>query len=116
MPMFTMAAETQDKIKRLRADLRFDMLWPRLAGSLGILSVTSYASRSYWRLVGQGAEHHLSQAGIAIGLMPDISLDVAYKVGEEAPNFKHQCRRGHQILNCIGFPHIILRATLNKRQ
>lgn len=82
------SAETQDTIKRLRADLRFDMLWPRLSNGLGVLSVSSYGGGSYWRLPGQGDEHHLAQAGISIGLTSEISLEIAYKVGEEAPNFK----------------------------
>ncbi len=82
------STESEDRIKRLRTDLGFEMRWPALSGALGVLSVSSYGGGTYWRLPGQGAEYHLGQAGITISLTPQVSFDIAYKVGEEAPNFK----------------------------
>ncbi len=82
------SAENREKIRRLRGDLRFDVLWPSLSARLGVLSVVTYGGGTYWRLTSQGDEYDLGYAGISIGLTPEISLDVAYKVGEEAPNFK----------------------------
>lgn len=81
------SAEAEDTIKRLRSDARFDVLWPKAARSLGILSVSTYAQGTYWRLLGQGKHYHLSQAGLSFGLTPEISLDITYAVGADAPDF-----------------------------
>lgn len=79
--------ETGDTVKRLRADLRFDMRWPKLAGMVRAQSISTYAEGTVWRLFGVNSSHHLAKAGISIGITPEISLEVAYLVGEDAPTF-----------------------------
>ena len=81
--------ETNDTVKRLRSDLRLDMLWGRVARALGVVYVETYAERTHWRLVGQGKTYRFDQAGISVGLTPEISLDVAYSRGHEAPTFEY---------------------------
>lgn len=78
--------ESGDTIKRLRSDLRFDMLWTRAPKWLGVRSLSTYAEGSYWRLPGLGSRH-LAQAGISFGLTPEVSFDIAYVVGTDAPDF-----------------------------
>jgi hypothetical protein len=78
--------ETGATIKRLRSDLRVDMLWTRAPRWLGVRSLSTYAEGSWWRLPGQ-ATRHLAQAGISFGLTPEVSFDIAYVVGTDAPDF-----------------------------
>lgn len=78
--------ETRDTIRRLRADLRVDMLWTRAPKWLGVRSLSTYGEGTWWRLPGQGAQHK-AQAGLSFGLTPEVSLDVAYAVGSDAPDF-----------------------------
>jgi len=78
--------EERDTIKRLRADLRVDMLWTRAPKWLGVRSLSTYAEGTWWRLPGHGSQHK-AQAGLSFGLTPEVSLDVAYAVGSDAPDF-----------------------------
>lgn len=78
--------EERDTIRRLRADVRLDMLWTRAPKWLGVRSLSTYGEGSWWRLPGQGSRHK-AQAGLSFGLTPEVSLDVAYVVGSDAPDF-----------------------------
>lgn len=80
--------ETNETVRRLRSDLRLDMLWPRLARQIGVVYIDTYAEKTYWRLLGQGKSHRLDQAGLTVGITPEISFDVSYSNGEDAPVFK----------------------------
>jgi hypothetical protein len=80
------AAETGDTIRRLRADVRVDMLWTRAPAWLGVRSLSTYGQGTWWRLPGQGGQHH-ALAGISFGLTPEVSFDVAYAVGSDTPGF-----------------------------
>lgn len=80
------SVETRDTVKRLRADVRFDMLWTRAPRWLGVRSLSTYAEGTYWRLPGLGS-YHMAQAGISFGLTPEVSFDIAYVVGTDAPDF-----------------------------
>ena len=79
--------ETDRNVKRLRSDLRLDMLWASAARALGVVYIASYGEATYWHLLGQRKNYHLAGAGVSIGITPQISLDFAYLVGEDAPNF-----------------------------
>lgn len=81
--------ETDRNVKRLRSDLRLDMLWAPAARALGVVYIASYGQTTYWHLLGQSKNYHLAGAGVSIGITPQISLDFAYLVGEDAPNFNY---------------------------
>jgi hypothetical protein len=79
--------EQENSVRRLRSDFRLDMLWARTARVLGVVYVESYVERTYWRLSGQNKSFRLDQAGLSVGLTPQISLEASYLAGEDVPAF-----------------------------
>lgn len=82
--------ETSKTIVRLRTNLRLDVELNALASGMGLRSVTAYADGTYWHLPKEDdvRNYRLGKTGLNFGLTDVVSLDFAYTVGREAPDFK----------------------------
>lgn len=80
--------ETTKNLARGRVDLRFDAQLNFLSAALRLPQVNAYAESTYWRLGHQDAnEFTYSTTGLSFKLTQDVSLDLTYSVGRDAPTF-----------------------------
>lgn len=83
------SSEKKDTIVRLRTTLRFDVELNALSSALGTNNITGYLEGSYWRLPREDdvRNYRVGKAGLSFGLTDQLSIDLAYSVGREAPTF-----------------------------
>ena len=84
------STEIGRSLSRGRVDLRLDGQLNFLASALRVPNFGIYAQSTYWRLAHQVAdEFSYSRAGASVKLTPELSLELAYTVGRDAPTFAH---------------------------
>jgi hypothetical protein len=83
------SAETKKSLSRQWLDFRLDLQLNFLADALRIPGATLYGQTKRWHLSGQSpSTYHLSGAGLNFQMTKELSVDMSYVVGADAPAFK----------------------------